>query len=473
MYEAEEKALRDYFGVLPAESGAVPDEALERAVRSGIGRGRARRTAARRLRAAAGAAAAVLLLLFALPWLSGRTGELRSSREAPLSWGSLEKYRAVAEGDITVSSALDSGQYTRIGSSSGEKNGYSFTVDAVIADRRGMIVLYTTENRTEEKVQIGGFQLKGKSPKAISLISYSGWSEEEGRIGAVPHLIRINWADGYQPKGDWTASLTMTPDNAAALSASSSKYRTVLQAPIKLDPAADIASGKVRRLDKELVIGGQSLTLEQAYYGTTGIYLDYMYGKDNSKQLFSAIKPTITEESGGKQPTTELTSSTEMYRTDGGRTLIFENDNRNANGAMELHILGLQALDKTKLDLVVDTKRQRVLQGPDDKLSFSEQPAAKGQLILSYQLGQLIGKDGSKQYLRYGINLEEDYTDGEGKRHRMDANRSSSSYSGSSGEERQDFIYDLGTAAELPQPLTFRISSYPSPVLEAKTIRIR
>ncbi|MNB66750.1 hypothetical protein D3C75_132290 [compost metagenome] len=467
----EERALRAYFAEVEigSEEQAVPDWKLDGAVRAGIERGRQRRLPSLRWRAGIIMAAAALLVLVLLPWLTGLAGQTVPARKPLTNWGDLEPFREILKNQISPKTALDYGEVYRIGAESEEKNGYRFKVDAVIADQRGMFVLYTTENENDQKAQIAGFVLKDQGTGKSIYASYTSWGDMENGKGRARHIIQVTWDRAVQKiPASVTATLTMTENSPEALTSSSMKYRTELVTSFRLDGSGAVQEGEDIPLNSSMVIGGQEIYLSKAYIGPTGIYVDYDYKDSNSMKIFGLISPVILSEKDGEA--TELAS----WLSYGGDivtgTMVFGYDNGNERGPLTLTVDGIQALDKGRLSLVVDTEKKEILKAPDSKLKFSEVPAAKGQMVLSYSEPGTSG--GNNPW--YSLSLDGDYMDGKGEKHKLDSSHSEVSHREDADGRTADYYINLGAPSEdLPQPLTFTLDSYPSPVLEHKSLRIR
>lgn len=66
----------------------------------------------------------------------------------------LEVFRPVIANNLTIKSALDAGMMKEVSISSSEVDGITWTVNGIIADRRGIAVLYTIQNNTDQKMRL-------------------------------------------------------------------------------------------------------------------------------------------------------------------------------------------------------------------------------------------------------------------------------------------------------------------------------
>lgn len=106
-----------------------------------------------------------------------------------------------------------------------------------------------------------------------------------------------------------------------------------------------------------MTVGGQRIHIEKAYIGPTGIYLNAVYDDQNAKRIFSVINPTIMSGKGEKE--TALSTNMTLNVNTPLQTMVFHNNNMDVKGPLKLTIKGIQAMDKSDLKLVVDTKAQK------------------------------------------------------------------------------------------------------------------
>ncbi|QWU13451.1 hypothetical protein SAMN04487895_103116 [Paenibacillus sophorae] len=477
MFEREEKLARDYFHAADRQSSPVSEQKLDAAIHAGIAEGTRRGKNVRRRYAFTTAVILTVALLFIISWLGGLGGQ-KIIAVQPKNWGEFEAYRSIAENNITIKTALDAGLVIPLHISTQEKNGYKIILDGMIADRRGMLLLYTFENRSAQKATVTRFSLKG--PSNFSSTSY--WSGGDRSPGITHNYVQLTLEEGQKLSERITAEVIVIPDTPEAQLSSSNKFRTSLTTGFTVDTAEIEKSGREIDIGETMTVGGQRIHIEKAYIGPTGIYLNAVYDDQNAKRIFSVIKPTIMSGKGEKE--TALASYMTLDVNTPLQTMVFHNNNMDAKGPLKLTIKGIQALDKPDLKLVIDTEAQKIIKAPDDRLTLSDRSTdirftesssgvegkgKPGQLVL-----QLSTKPTpNDEMTRVSFDLDDSFTDGEGVKHSI--NRNEGTYWESSGNSEgwtDTGIYNLGSA-KLPQPLTFTISSYPNPILEEKTVRIR
>ncbi len=200
MAETEEKLLSEYFQGITEVTEHTPDVKLDSAIRSGIRGGRQKRWGFSK------GFTAVLLVVMAvvvfgcLTWVYGQV-KPQQAVLTPKSWGALEVYREAIGDNLTVTSALDAGFVEQVNISSAEVGGFLLTINGVIADRRGVILLYTLENRTGQKFINLRFAFKKNNSSLTTLtsdgFSFSGtntnYRPEDAQLGATRDVMLIPW----------------------------------------------------------------------------------------------------------------------------------------------------------------------------------------------------------------------------------------------------------------------------------------
>ncbi|AKG34495.1 DUF4179 domain-containing protein [Paenibacillus durus] len=476
MFEREEKLARDYFHAADRQSSLVSEQELDAAIHAGIAEGTRRGKNVRRRYAFTTAVILTVALLFIISWLGG-PGSQQMTAVQPKNWGEFETYRSIAKNNITIKTALDAGLVIPLHISTQEKNGYRITLDGMIADRRGMMLLYTFENRSAQKATVTHFSLKG--PSNYSSTSY--WAGGDGSPGITHNYFQLTLEEGQKLSERLTAEAIVIPDTPEAQLSSSNKFRTSLTAGFTVDTAEIEKSGRDIDIGKTMTVSGQHIHIEKAYIGPTGIYLNAVYDDQNAKRIFSVIEPTIMSGKGEKE--TALTSYMTQSVNTPLQTMVFHNNNMDAKGPLKFTIKGIQALDKSDLKLVVDTEAQKIIKAPDDRLTLSDRSTdirtesssgVEGRANSSQLVLQLSTKPTTHDEMtRLSFDLDDSFTDGEGVKHSIYRNEGTYWESGGNSEGWTDTgIFNLGFA-KLPQPLTFTISSYTNPILEEQSVRIR
>jgi len=470
MTDKVEERLGDYYHELESRAEETTDSLLESAVLRGMERGKLRYAHKRRTYIGVTAAALILLLYIAVSSLGSLNVLPKQAKQQPKSWNQLEVFRPDVEHNITLKSALDAGYVQYFEKAVAESDGYKISVNGAVVDRRGLILLYTFENKTGKKVKVDGMVLKDKSGKDLKYGMYSSFYGGDKFTSPVTHdFFEVMWADSKFLERQLTVDFTIVENTPEAMLSSSTKYRTLLSVPITLDDLAIRTAGEEVSLNKTLAIAGQSMVLKKAYIGPTGVYVNMQYSPSNTMNIYSLIGTKLIQGEGIQA--IELGNSI-SYGDPNDRTLVFANNNMDNDGTIKLTIKGIHALDKSKQKLVLDTDKMKIMQAPDQNLKWAsvkkDHPA--GEIALKY-----TAKNRGEGYEETmgSLGLDFTFTDGDGILHNLSTGDSHTLQQEQEGYSTTSYyFYFIGTE-KLPQPLTFKLISYPHPILEPHSFKIR
>lgn len=466
MAESEEKLLNDYFQRIGVEAEEIPDVKLDTAIRKGMQQGNHKRFSFRKRYAVVALVVLAIALLIIVPWANQMANPIRAQLP-PKSWGQLEVFRPIIANNLTIKSALDAGIMKEVNISSAEVDGIKWTVNGIMADRRGIAVLYTIENNTDRKMQLFGLSLKKTPESNIYRTGYSGFStinaQEVGSPGTTRMYEQIVW-DEYQDELEEALNISLrllpAPDDPAL---SSGELKS-LNIQIPMDTNKVYIQGKRVDLKDSLSIAGQQINMENVYIGPTGIYMRERYVQKNTMRIFNMLSPKLVIGKGEQQEELMWVSGSNIYH----------NDNMRPDDPIKFEIEGISALDQSKLELVINTETQQILKVPDSNLTISKrmENEEQGILVLDY----FIPKEEKDSLNDRGFGLSDYFEDSSGSGHMMETIKND--YSGyrefneSSKETTITYFFNVGKE-KLPQPLTFWFNSYPNVIKEKASIRIK
>lgn len=475
MAESEEKLLNEYFHKINVEAEEIPEVKLDAAIRKGMQLGNRKGFSFRKRYAVITLAVLAIALLIIVPWAHQMANPVRAQLP-PKSWGSLEVFRPIIANNLTIKSALDAGMLKEVNISSAEVDGITWTVNGIIADHRGIAVLYTIQNNTDQKLQTMGLTLKRGRNDLNSLTGYSGFSTygkpEDGSPGTTQMFEQIVW-DKYQDKlpEELNITLTIMPQNADQ-SLMSKNIRN-LSVNIPMSAEKDYFQGEVVDLKKSISIAGQEIKMDNVYIGPTGIYMRETFGRENTMRIFNLLTPKLVIGKGDHQE--EQIWANSVSSVSGGlKTYVYHNDNMRPDDPIKLEVGGISALDQSKVELVINTETQEILKVPDNYLTISKRTADEEKGIIVLDL--LIPKKVEELHEATGFGIDDNFVDSAGSGHWLV--RDSDNYSRyreySEDAKGTTVTYFLNVGKEkLPQPLTFRFTNYPNMIMETDSVRIR
>lgn len=471
MSERDQDLVSMYFRDQRAEAEKVAETVLESAVYKGIEQGRKRQVRNRKIYIFAAVAAAFLLLFVTVTAVESMDQRAELAKLQPKDWKELEVFRSVVENNITLKTALDAGYVHHFENAVAESNGYRLTINGAVADRKGLLLLYTFENETGQKVLLDGVQLKDKTGGNLKYGLYSSYSPGDSEYTAIKrNWFEIRWGDDVSKELEEqiTVELIVTEDTPEAMLSSSTKYRTSLQVPITLDESALRTAGEEIIVDKKIIVAGQSVIVKKVFIAPTGTYINIQNDPANTLNIFNLIEPKVTQGEG--EHSIELGSTLSFGNLNNETTLLFDHNNMDMEGPIELSVKGIHALEKSMLKLIIDTEKMEILQGPDNNIVVTREPDMSSmQFILKYSRKKLSKNINYVEFMN-SVSLGNTFTDGAGNSYDLDM---------SGGEMRTDsegfsnmYYFDVGTE-KLTQPLTFNLQSYPNPILDAQSLQIR
>ncbi|WP_339290623.1 DUF4179 domain-containing protein [Paenibacillus sp. FSL E2-0201] len=466
MAESEEKLLNDYFQRIDVEAEEILEVKLDAAIRQGMQLGNRKGSSFRKRYTVVALAVLAIALLIIVPWANQMANPVRAQLP-PKSWGQLEVFRPIIANNLTITSALDAGIMKEVNISSAEVDGIKWTVNGIIADRRGIALLYTIQNNTDQKMQLMGLSLKKNSEDNYDLTGYSGFSnsnaQEAGSPGTTRMLEQIVW---NKYRDDLTDELNITlslyPVSKDPSGSSSDIKKLIVNIPLEANN--NYFKGEIIDLKESLAIAGQKIKMDNVYIGPTGIYMRENFDGDNTMRIFNMLSPKLVIGKGNHQEDLMWASGMNNYH----------NDNMRPDEPIKLEIEGISALDKSKVELVINTETQQILQAPDNNLTISKrmENEEQGILVLDY----FIPKEDKEALGGSGFSLDDNFVDSTGSGHWL--GRVKDGYSGykefNEGTKGTTITFFFNVGKEkLPQPLTFKFNSYPTVINEKASLRIK
>ncbi|SET48085.1 DUF4179 domain-containing protein [Paenibacillus sp. NFR01] len=474
MIEAEEKRLSGYFAELADTADKVPEYRLDAALAGGMERAQRKSRGWRRSYAAVAFAVMALLIAASLLWRGGAEPVTTTAKD----WGALEVYRPLVGNNLTIRSALDAGMVQEMDVSSPVVKGMQLTVNGVIADRRGIILLYSLNNEEGRNMFAGSFELKDKANSLTPLSSsnYSNFSpsSESHRAGEPGRH--------YESKLiPWKSELKQLPDilyctlTLVEMGAESEAGGGIAKLNVALDlrKDADYSRGSLLTTGETFIIKGQKITLENVYAGPTGIYMTQVKDRTNTMRIFSLYNPSLWLGQG--KWATALGESGGYSLTNRGETVIYHTDNMRGDEPLIFRTEGMVAIALDNDELIIDIDKGQVIEAPDKRITVTKVETDKGEMAVDV----LFPLHRTEEGVIRGPVLNQNYSDGDGSGHLLGFGvqivKDPTSNFEYIQENDSDFlkvrIHNL--EPNLPQPLTFRFEYYPNLIKEKVIAKLR
>jgi hypothetical protein len=466
----------------PVEEVEGLSQRIDAAIAEGIRRGQAEkvRRRIRSRRRTAGAAAACLIVLACL--LSIRISPVFASmvREIPGMEKFVDLIRATQDQGVQL--AVDN-EFIQPVEVSDEHDGIRFTVQGITADGSRMVVFYeiaTANEDAAESVHLGDIRLKDVAGAELPVtIGYQYPQEEEqkaAQTGVYRGTADFGMADGAELPEEVILRAKVIRSQGPERPAAPPSQRagedewTVpsdrnaegpeYQVRFRIDRAKFQSLRREYPLDQTIVADGQKITFAKAVVTPLRVALYLDYDETNTKQIFGPGDIRLVDDRG------RTWSNTSGSMAKDHPVLYFESPYFTEPKALYVQGSWFRALDKDRMNVIVDLDRRNVLFAPDDKLKLVGVQVGQTRTRLEFLLTGVDPRD----HMGYSV-FESEFTDGAGKPRKMsDLSGVAVEWDNATREQHSYYYLDNG---EYPQPVTFTISSYPQYIRQPYHIRIK
>jgi hypothetical protein len=365
---------------------------------------------------------------------------------------------------------------------SDEHESVKLTVEGIVVDEARLVLFYAIESLNPDRVyNLNSARLMDVSGKDLEVgvgWGNSGRDESEPR-GMHRGTIDVLLTDGVTLPSELVLKAELKPLNVDGFNTSVDMNATeppiIVEDPsiirgykiaIPIDHAKFAGMKEEYILNQTITAEDQRITFVKATVNPTRIAVEVQADPRNSKQVFSAGDIRLVDEKG------------EVWKSFGSSGMIHDKavlyfESSYFHKPKKLYVEGswFRALDKDKMDVVIDTERGLLIKAPDSALKLkSISPYGKSytKLTLSIAVNREID-----DMMGYSV-LDNKFKDASGKEFDM-ANIGSGVISGSSGlfgaNVQESYQYLDNKAYK--QPLTFHVWLYPNYIREPYRIRVK
>lgn len=333
---------------------------------------------------------------------------------------------------------------------SDEHDGIKLTVDGILADESRVIVFYTLYNMDGRKqaVNLQEVNLVNNEETSVAFGSSYFNDDWESKQGTIDFTI---WQEEIPETLD--LELKVGKDRETAKNGPVWKY------VIPVDKSKFEGLKETYVINETVTVEGQRITFGTMTVYPTRIGLEVAYDPSNTKELFSFDDLRIVDEQGETFGTINNgVSGTSI--DENSHILYFQSNYFRQPNQLYLRFNSIRALDKSKLEVLVDLDRKELLSRPDDRLTFDQAGISQedGQGVLVFHLTNDDPLDENRTYSLFKSN----YSDASGQLFE-------SNQTGSSPGMFQYFI----KKADYKSPLKLTISDYPSRIFGDINLRIK
>lgn len=335
---------------------------------------------------------------------------------------------------------------------SDEHDGVNLMVDGILADESRIIIFYTLKNIDGRKRVINLVDAKLVNNKDISL-SYGSfnfnedWDNKQG-------TIELNLHEGIEIPDTLDLRLKVGKEQEKT------EDGPVWQVVVPVDKEKFEGLKETYDINQTVIVEGQRI-----HFGTMTVYptrigLEVDYDPSNTKRLFYFDDIRIEDEQG--EPFGTITNGISGSTIEENRqVLYFQSNYFHKPNQLYLRASSIRALDKSKLEVLVDLDNMQLLSRPDNKLTLvpTSDSEEKSRNALVFHLKSDDSLDENRGFSVF----ENNYRDGTGKLFAF--NRTAADSSG-------ELNYYLEKANYI-SPLKLTISDYPSRIWGDINLRIK
>jgi hypothetical protein len=259
--------------------------------------------------------------------------------------------------------------------SSVTKEGIKFTIKDVIIDNSQAIIFYSIHNQRDDKnIQLAKLNLANEEGKVLIVSTSWGGSRPYEAKGdnIIEDRIDVNFLEGTVLPDKLSIEVKLREE---AFNDDIEYKDSVLDSSWNFEIAIDKekikAMEKPYALNQVVEIEGQKIIFKGVKITPTRIVVEIEYDENNSKKILGYDDITLVNEKGE-------TWGTIMNGYSGSRldenheSLYFQSNYFDIPKKLYIKGFSVRALDKDKLDVVVDLENNKLLKAPDERLSLRE-----------------------------------------------------------------------------------------------------
>ncbi|GAA0135309.1 hypothetical protein YSY43_21490 [Paenibacillus sp. YSY-4.3] len=443
-FDREEELLSDYYKSHDSAAKQIDEEKLDHALLTGItaGHSRYKRLAHNFPWRLTGALLACCLLLFG-GWRMWTSDNLRHAAfHASRSDIPNFVYDSMTP---KLKDAANHGLYQPINETISQGN-YQVTIDGILADRTEMVVFYTSVN-LPGNVPISPRDAKFLDAQGNDLNVMIEYPSPEAKPGTPTNVQHGKFTVSF-PNNDVPAHFNFSAKWGHPQA--SDETHELMEFPIQLDSSKYAGLERRIQVNHSTAIGHYSVTVVEAVLNplTTKVYLRIDSTKENLYQ--SLIDPVLWITQEGARKSIPMQMST-MNAGPNEYLIQFDSLYYAKWQDLSFGVSGIEEALGENLKLVLDTEEQKIISAPNDSIRLSRVVPSKEFIDIYFEFDYV-----SDQRALY-FDLDEEFTDGNGKKHTLMMGRSSYR----SGDDPFQTVHYKLEPGDYTQPLTFKLLSYP------------
>ncbi|MGG1660351.1 DUF4179 domain-containing protein [Brevibacillus sp. NRS-1366] len=367
----------------------------------------------------------------------------------------MEKLVELISDDRGLQRAAENDMVQNIGASASH-NGVSFTIDQVLMDQKRMLVFYTMKAKEKHKLSVSNVELFDSSGKNWEYgISWSSGDLHETNV--IRDRLDIYVGEMNEVPEVLIAKITPAIDSVA--------LDTPLSVTFPIDKTKYISlDEKVYPVMKQVEVDGQRFTIEQIAVFPTQTEVSIRFDPDNTKHVFDFDQLRLVDEKG---QTFAFWGNGVPYRDNGPNGVVYHLESMYFVQPEKLYLKasGIRAIDKDKLQVVIDAKQQTLEKAPDSQL----------QLTALRQNEDVVGMDFTlavqEQDLHRHYSLLSELTDDVGNEY--EHVQSTSSVGNKKTTHSYGYLFKRKTNKGAPSSYQFTLNNYPVRLLGDFSVQVK
>lgn len=273
----------------------------------------------------------------------------------------LEKLVELISDDKGMRLAAEHNMVQSVGAST-SLDGVSFTVDQVLMDQKRMLVFYTLNaEKQEHKVSLHKIELV--DPRGNDWEYGISWSSGHFEKTSTSHNRFDVYISENSPIPDsLTAKVTVALDNVP--------QEIPLFVTFAIDKTKYVSlEEKVYPVMKQVTVDGMRFTIEQIAVFPTQTEVSIRFDPANTKHFFDFDQLRLVDEKG---QTYVFWGNGVPYRPNGENGVVYNLESTYFVQPEKLYLKasGIKAIDKDKLEIVIDAKTKKLVKAPDSSLQI-------------------------------------------------------------------------------------------------------
>ncbi|WP_046225295.1 DUF4179 domain-containing protein [Paenibacillus dauci] len=458
MNEQNDQNLQNHAGKIKRQAEQIDDQRLDSAIRAGIHQAHQQRRSHRKrvLGPLLGAAAALIILLGA--GTIAVVGQEQASEKVMREINSGEVPEYVSDLNrldmfrYTLQPAIEHGLYQPLNQKLTQGN-YKIQLDGVVADSQRVIVLYTIENTTHQRIRIGNNVSTALMNTEQSMVIGSYYNNFS-MSGSTNNVNQGAFVFDFTKGNEIPAKMVLSLEVSNGSTGTDFEY---IRMPFAIDTSRYKGMERIEQLHRTYAFQDYSVQLSELRQTPLRTELDYTMKPHGGRNLSDVGVDLLVNEPNGLGHIPLLQEDGSYYE-DGDTTHLlsyytstyFEKDQ-----SLWINFARIKLSQPEPFTLTIDTRQKKIINSSDTRTRIKS-----------------ITKDTDKQKIRIGLTYPsidpyddrnfiamDTFTDASGKSYKLQQQQLHE------GAEYKGYEISIDSTEKYHQPLTFKMLDDPSSII--------